>query len=130
MKEKFERIKCNIVIKIIIVTLIIITNLFVYIPISSFAEKEQLGEATSDEAKKQETDNNNEENKQNKLEEDDDEKEPALVPIAAYSVIAKYINTSLMGNEDDFEDETQNVNDYAQERRWILFINRSKWEKI
>lgn len=105
IKELEEKNHKNRISKIL-AGLTIITNLFVSIPIASFAEKEQLNMNISNISGMNNISNTINENttgktniENNKLE-DNEEKVPALAPIAAYSVIGKYISTSLTGPND------------------------------
>ena len=113
-------------IKKIIVILMIVTNLFCYLPLDSFAEDNNTNTQNNTENKTED-----EEKDEDIEEEVDEEKDPALVPLAADSIISKFVYTNISTVSEDSEDSSiADVNDYAEERRWILFSYRSKWKKI
>lgn len=116
-------------IKRIIVILMIVTNLFCYLPLDSFAEDNNTNTQNNTENK---TENEEKDEDVEDIEEEvDEEKDPALVPLAADSIISKFVSTNISTVSEDSEDSSiADVNDYAEERRWILFSYRSKWKKI
>lgn len=85
--------KCSDLIKRIIVVLIILSNLCVSLPIKSIATPDNNTNTNTNTNTSTDTTNSTDSN--NNKDTDTDAKEPALVPMAAYSIIAKYINTSI-----------------------------------
>ena len=99
-------------IKRIIVILMIVTNLFCYLPLDSFAEDNNTNTQNNTENK---TENEEKDEDVEDIEEEvDEEKDPALVPLAADSIISKFVSTNISTVSEDSEDSSiADVNDYA-----------------
>ena len=101
LEEKFN----NFLKKILIIGLII-TCIFSYIPIMSFAEED---------LKQEEQEKKEEEKKQEEEEEEEEEEElyPALVPAFADAIISKYVTTSVIANGGGSSANGDFITDYT-----------------
>ena len=108
IKDSIKNKYTNIIKKLFVI-LIIIINLFCYLPVRSYAEKNNTSNSTQNNTNNtNKTNDENDKEKEIENEEDEEEKDPALVPLAAYSVIAKYISTNI-GSKSNNDSSTSST---------------------
>lgn len=95
----FKKFRFNNFIKKMLVIFVIITNLSIYVPMYySFAVDEKYKEEAVEEVNDLEDED---ENSEDETESDEEEKEPALMALAADSIISKYVNTDIYGGSSN-----------------------------